>query len=125
MTDSTPLVTGVDFLFVPTRDFARAAHFYGEILGLHCHTRYERVPGGEFRAGPLTLQVVESTAIGRRFRPSAGTIALHVEDVPAARALLEARGVAFADTIDTGVCHMAHFSDPDGNELLLHHRYAP
>jgi hypothetical protein len=30
-----------------------------------------------------------------------------------------------ADTIDSGVCHMAFFKDPDGNELLLHHRYAP
>jgi len=23
------------------------------------------------------------------------------------------------------VCHMAHFADPDGNRLMLHHRYAP
>lgn len=125
MTDPAPLVTGVDYLFVPTRDFARAARFYGEILGMPCRALYRRVPGGEFQAGPLTLQVVESTAIGRRFRPSAGVIALHVEDVPAARARLEAAGVTFAETIDTGVCHMAHFTDPDGNELLLHHRYAP
>jgi hypothetical protein len=39
---------------------------------------------------------------------------------------LEAKGVEFAgDTLDTGVCHMALFSDPDGNDLMLHHRYAP
>jgi hypothetical protein len=29
------------------------------------------------------------------------------------------------DTLDTGVCHMALFHDPDGNRLLLHRRYAP
>ena len=29
------------------------------------------------------------------------------------------------ETLDTGVCHMAVFSDPDGNELTLHRRYAP
>ena len=29
------------------------------------------------------------------------------------------------DTLDTGVCHMALFADPDGNDLMLHHRYAP
>jgi hypothetical protein len=23
------------------------------------------------------------------------------------------------------VCHMALFNDPDGNPLMLHHRYAP
>ena len=53
-------------------------------------------------------------------------IALHVEDVEAARAELESRGIAFpAETIDSGVCHMANFHDPDGNALMLHHRYAP
>jgi predicted enzyme related to lactoylglutathione lyase len=51
---------------------------------------------------------------------------MHVEDVEAARAELEAKGVVFdGETFDTGVCHMAFFSDPDGNNLMLHHRYAP
>jgi predicted enzyme related to lactoylglutathione lyase len=49
-----------------------------------------------------------------------------VDDVAAARAELEAKGVEFeGDTFDTGVCHMAFFTDPDGNDLMLHHRYAP
>ena len=53
-------------------------------------------------------------------------MALHVDDVEAARASLEGKGVAFqGDTLDTGVCHMAFFADPDGNALMLHHRYAP
>ena len=53
-------------------------------------------------------------------------IALHVDDVAAARAELESRGVTFmGDTIDSGVCHQALFRDPDGNVLDLHHRYAP
>ena len=42
------------------------------------------------------------------------------------RAELESRGVIFTpDTIDSGVCHMAYFADPDGNALMLHNRYAP
>jgi predicted enzyme related to lactoylglutathione lyase len=53
-------------------------------------------------------------------------MALHVDDVAAAREALEARGVRFhGDTLDTSVCHMAIFSDPDGNALMLHGRYAP
>ena len=49
-----------------------------------------------------------------------------VDDVAAARATLEERGVVFGgDIFDTGVCHMAFFADPDGNALMLHHRYAP
>ena len=52
--------------------------------------------------------------------------AFHVDDVAAARAELEAKGVEFTgDILDTGVCHMAFFMDPDGNDLMLHHRYAP
>lgn len=44
----------------------------------------------------------------------------------AARAELEAKGVAFrGDVIDSGVCHQTFFADPAGNTLGLHHRYAP
>ena len=51
-------------------------------------------------------------------------LALHVDDVEAARAELEAKGVEFpGETLDTGVCHMAFFADPDGNDLMLHRRY--
>ena len=53
-------------------------------------------------------------------------LALRVDDVAAARAELEAKGVQFVgETFDTGVCHMAFFADPDGNTLVLHSRYAP
>jgi predicted enzyme related to lactoylglutathione lyase len=52
------------------------------------------------------------------------SLPLRVQDVHAARADLESKGVTFVgDTLDTGVCHMAIFADPDGNQLLLHHRY--
>jgi predicted enzyme related to lactoylglutathione lyase len=69
---------------------------------------------------------MEAAAIGLEFRPSGHPIALHVDDVAAARAELQANGVAFStDTIDSGVCLMAPFRDPDGNALLLHNRYAP
>jgi predicted enzyme related to lactoylglutathione lyase len=119
-------ITGVDFVYVPTSDFAAATRFYGEVLGLRCSGRYGRVPGGEFETGTLTLQIAEAAAIGQELHPSRNPIALHVDDVPAARAELEARGVEFAgETLDTGVCHMALFTDPDGNALMLHHRYAP
>ncbi len=126
MTATTPLVTGADFVFLPTRDFEAAAQFYEEVLGLRCSSRYERVPGGEFETGNLTLQVIDAASIGREFAPNQGVIALHVADVADARTELESRGVTFlADTIDSGVCHMAPFMDPDGNVFMLHHRYAP
>jgi catechol 2,3-dioxygenase-like lactoylglutathione lyase family enzyme len=126
---STPpasLVTGVDFVTVFVKDFAAAVEFYGTTLGLPCSAEYGRIDGAEFETGTLTLQVMRAEAIGREFHASTHPIALHVGDVEAARAELESRGVAFAaDTMDSGVCHMAFFRDPDGNALLLHNRYAP
>ena len=69
----------------------------------------------------------EPTRFGMPFAPQKnGHLALHVDDVEAARKELEAKGVEFAgETLDTGVCHMAFFTDPDGNDLMLHSRYAP
>ena len=126
MTDSTHIVTGTDFVTVPTKDFDAAVEFYGTVLGMPNSARYGQRPGAEFETGNLTLAVMESEAFGFDFQANANPIALQVEDVEAARAELESRGVTFgADTLDTGVCHMAFFKDPDGNALMLHHRYAP
>ena len=119
-------VTGVDFITVPTRDFDSASEFYGTVLGLECSTRWGQMPAAEFETGTLTIAVMQSDAFGIEFAPHSHPIALHVDDVESARAQLEASGVAFlADTMDSGVCHMAHFRDPDGNALMFHHRYAP
>jgi predicted enzyme related to lactoylglutathione lyase len=119
-------VTGVDFITVPTRDFEQADEFYGSVLGLERSKRWGDMPAGEFETGSLTIAVMQSDAFGIEFERHSHPIALHVEDVAAARGELEAKGVEFvADTMDSGVCHMAHFKDPDGNVLMLHHRYAP
>ena len=124
---SAPIsVRGVDFATVFVRDYPAAREFYRDLLGLEQSVEYDRSPGGEFETGNLTLQVMDAEAIGRPFEPSGHPIALHVDDVAAARSALEARGVTFlADTLDSGVCHMAIFTDPDGNVLMLHNRYAP
>ena len=119
-------VTGVDFVTVFVKDYPAALNFYSEVLGLEHSVDYGKIPGGEFETGSLTLQVMDAAAIGREFAPSGHPIALHVDDVEAARAELESQGVEFGgETIDSGVCHMAIFLDPDGNTLMLHNRYAP
>jgi catechol 2,3-dioxygenase-like lactoylglutathione lyase family enzyme len=120
------LVTGVDFVTVFTQDFDAASAFYGGTLGLECSTRYGQVPGAEYETGNLTLQLLDSAVSPTGFAPRTHPLALHVDDVGAARAELESQGIEFmGETIDSGVCHMALFSDPDGNLLMLHHRYAP
>jgi predicted enzyme related to lactoylglutathione lyase len=121
------VITGVDFVSLPTRDLERAVAFYGETLGLHRSAYRPERNFAEFETGTVTLNVLDPERMGiGSFQANPNHLALHVEDVAAARATLEERGVTFAgDIFDTGVCHMAFFADPDGNILMLHHRYAP
>jgi predicted enzyme related to lactoylglutathione lyase len=130
MSVDTKLVTGVDFVCVPTQDIAAAIDFYENVLGLEPSKRWqggdEEPMGAEFEPGDVTIALVNTGKLGIGFEPSRVPIAYQVNDVEAARAELESRGVTFiADTMDSGVCHMAHFKDPDGNVLMLHNRYAP
>ena len=123
---ATPLITGVDFVSVATKDIGAAIEFYGTVLGLPHTVTYGKSPGVEFETGSLTLQILQSEAFGMTFQTDNHPIAFQVDDVAAARAELASRGVEFTgDILDSGVCHMAFFEDPDGNALMLHHRYAP
>lgn len=119
-------VSGVDFVALPTQDAEEAARFYGEVVGLERGKQWGEMPAYEFETGSLTIAVMQTDAFGIDFSPNATPVALHVDDVEQARSELEGRGVTFAqETMDSGVCHMAFFQDPDGNQLILHHRYAP
>jgi predicted enzyme related to lactoylglutathione lyase len=126
MATTSEYVRGVDFVGVPTRNLAEAVAFYGEALGLPRSVYIEERNYAEFETGNLTLSVYNPERMGLEYHVNRNPIALHVDDVAAARAALEQRGVQFAaETFDTGVCHMALFTDPEGNALMLHHRYAP
>ena len=128
MSVDTKLVTGVDFVCVPTQDLGAAMDFYENVLGLEPSKRWgnDDPMGAEFEPGDVTIALLNNAKLGIEFQANKVPIAFQVDDVEAARAELESRGVSFgADTIDSGVCHMAHFTDPDGNVLMLHNRYAP
>jgi catechol 2,3-dioxygenase-like lactoylglutathione lyase family enzyme len=114
-------VEKVDFVSIPTRDLDRSRRFYGELLGLAPSTR----DPDEFETPNLTLGLWRPDAEGIAFTANTAGIALRVPDVASARSRLEADGVEFlGETVDTGVCHMGFFYDPDGNVLILHRRYA-
>ena len=118
-------VERTDFISVPVTDLTRSTVFYRDTLGL------EQIGHGawpEFQLGEnVSLYLLDPTNIGQQFEgPHTSSIALRVSDVESARSELEGKGVLFdGETFDTGVCHMAHFRDPDGNVLMLHRRYAP
>jgi len=115
----------VDFIAVPTQDVERSEAFYAQTLGL------EKNPNSlhdwiEFETGNVTLALVSAEGHGREFVPLPhGSIALRVSDVEAAKAKLEAAGVECGDVWDSGACNGASFTDPDGNGIMIHHRYAP
>jgi catechol 2,3-dioxygenase-like lactoylglutathione lyase family enzyme len=117
------VITKLDFVAVPSTDWKRSRAFYVDTLGL----RPDDKARFEFWAGETCLAIYEPESFGMEFAASkTAHLALHVEDMPAARAELEAKGVEFqGETFDTGVCYMAFFQDPDGNALMLHHRYKP
>lgn len=117
------MIGKVDFIGVPTRDADRARRFYVETLGL----RPDENADYDVWAGDVCFGIWEPEKRGMDFAPQKNAHpALHVDDVAAARAELEEKGVEFmGETLDTGVCHMALFTDPDGNDLMLHNRYAP
>ncbi len=128
MSTQTSLITGVDFIAVPTQDIERATEFYENVLGLE-RSKPWQMPGQEpmgqeFENGTVTIALFAPERVGREFSPhKAGAIAFHVEDFEAARSELESRGVELSDTIDSGVCHQAFFEDPDGNSIGIHNRY--
>jgi len=116
-------VTGVDFVAVPSTDWKRSREFYVDTLGL----RPDEHGQSEFWVGETCFGIWEPARQGMEFTPQRNAHpALHVDDVAATRTELEAKGVEFlGDTFDTGVCHMALMRDPDGNQIILHRRYAP
>jgi catechol 2,3-dioxygenase-like lactoylglutathione lyase family enzyme len=117
-------VERTDFISVPVTDMERATRFYEETLGL------PKVSAGgfpEFQLGEnVSVYLLQLESIGSAFgAPHSAHIALRVPDVAETRLELEARGVEFeGEILDTGVCHMSFFRDPDGNALMLHRRYA-
>jgi catechol 2,3-dioxygenase-like lactoylglutathione lyase family enzyme len=117
------VISKLDFVGVPSTDADRTRAFYVDTLGLRPDPKAQY----ECWAGETCFAIWEPGKLGIEFQPQKNAHpALHVDDVAAAREELEAKGVEFAgETFDTGVCHMAFFTDPDGNDLMLHHRYSP
>jgi catechol 2,3-dioxygenase-like lactoylglutathione lyase family enzyme len=115
----------VDFIAVPTKDRAKAAEFYERTLGLQKNPNSSE-SWIEFETGNVTLALVVPEEAGQDFAPLPfGTIALRVPDIEVARTALESQGIEVGNTWDSGVCNGASFRDPDGNGIVIHHRYAP
>jgi catechol 2,3-dioxygenase-like lactoylglutathione lyase family enzyme len=119
-------VERVDYIRVPVKDIDEANRFYGELLGLRRNPNSLHADWVEYEAGNVTLAVMTPHTHDCEFSalPPA-TIALRVRDVAEAKAKLEATGLEVSEMWDSGACNGAGVSDPSGNRILLHRRYAP
>ena len=117
-------VERTDFVGVSVADMSRAKAFYTSTVGIPSPNLDDAWP--ELETGNVSVYLIDPTRMGREFAPNTSVVALRVADVAKSRRRLEAKGVEFeGDVLDTGVCHMSFFADPDGNALMLHRRYAP
>jgi catechol 2,3-dioxygenase-like lactoylglutathione lyase family enzyme len=127
-------VERTDFIGVNVKDRAEASRFYGDTLGLKRNPlTSDEWPEYEAENVGLVLSTPEQKGDerpafgeGSEYRPEFA-LAFRVADVTGTMERLQGEGVAllFGEPYDSGVCHMAFFKDPDGNSLILHHRYAP
>ena len=119
-------VERVDYVRVPVTDMEEANRFYGELLGLRRNPNSPDDDWVEYEAGNVTLAVMTPHTHDYEFEalPPA-TIALRVSDVPTAKAVLEEAGLEVGEVWDSGGCRGVGITDPAGNRILLHRRYAP
>ena len=135
-------VLGIDFVLYYVSDLDRAVSFYERRLGLKLAGRWDSYRWAEFDTEPVTLalsEVRDTARIGAEptaasLLPKSSTaqdgkevpvpaIGLAVADVDSALEELRRAGVkVLVETVESGVCHMALITDPDGNALWLHRR---
>ena len=120
-------VQRVDYIRIPVTDMEKANHFYGEVLGLERNPNSPAEDWVEYETGNVTLAVMTPHTHDYEFTPlpPGNDRACASPTSPTAKAKLEAAGVQVNEMWDSGVCHGAGLRDPDGNPILLHHRYAP
>jgi predicted enzyme related to lactoylglutathione lyase len=114
----------IAFTVYPVANLKRARRFYEGTLGLHAARIFGDENKGmiEYDIGPGTLAIGCGAS---QFKPSpgGGSVALELDDFDEAVRRVQESGCAFVtEPMETPVCHMAVFSDPDGNTVILHKR---
>jgi predicted enzyme related to lactoylglutathione lyase len=115
------MIKEVAFVAIAVSDMERARKFYQETLELKPSSTGMEGAWVEYDLGTATIGVGCHPA----WQPSRDgtTVAFEVDDIDATIAKLKERGVTFdMEKLETPVCWMAQFRDPDGNKLVVHKR---
>jgi len=111
----------IAFTCYAVTNMARARKFYEGVLGLKPARKFSK-NFVEYDLGPGTLAV---GCAPKQWKPSTKgtTAALEVRDFEAAVAHLKKKKVKFAiPPMEFPNCWMVGVRDPDGNQIILHHR---
>lgn len=117
------MLSQVDNLFYNVDDMDQAVAFYRDVLGLP--VKYGSADWVELDAGNVTI-ALRRHGSGPEGRPelavgAGGTPVFEVEDIEAAKAELEGKGVRFIGGIFAyGSVKLAVFEDPNGNVLQIY-----
>lgn len=119
-TTATGAIKGIDITGFLVKDPQAQIAFYRDVLGI---VPTEVDPEG--RGAEFTL--ADGTTFGVWRLPeevTGGFVMFAVDDLKAATARCEARGLKVSEPMETPVCFMAHGEDPEGNGIILHQRKA-
>lgn len=118
-------VLAVDFVCYEVSDVKRSVAFYRDVLGLKLGMFEDgsEFQWAEFEIAGVTLSLYPPKVLEGREPTPGGMVYLAVDDVAQAVEELKARGVTILyGPMETPVCWMAGFLDPDGNQIGLHQR---
>jgi predicted enzyme related to lactoylglutathione lyase len=110
-------VKNIAFTMYPVSDLPRAIAFYADGLGLQ-KSGIDSAAWVEFEIGGGTFGVGNFEQVGKP--GAAQSLALEVDDLPAYRKALSARGIESSEAHETPVCWISVVKDPDGNQIWLH-----
>ncbi len=109
-------LTGIHHVSILVADMERAVAFYGETLGLKEVKRPTNfvTPVRWFELGEQQIHLIPNDTPDF---VSPRHMALHVDDVQAARETLAARGVEIRETVPIAGADRFFIADPDGNNI--------
>lgn len=118
-------ITEMAFVCYPVTDVARAKAFYEGVLNLKATHVYEEGSFAwiEYDIGAATLALCN--CMPNTTPTSNGPcVALEVDDIESALAVLKAHQVTVLSDNISPVCRSLMLRDPDGNSLMIHKRKA-
>ena len=110
-------VRRIAFTMYPVTDVPRAVSFYRDALGLR-QAGLNTAGWVEFDVDGGTFGVGNFEQVGTP--GAAQSLALEIDDLPAFRADLAAKGVEATEPHQLAACRISVVRDPDGNQIWLH-----